>query len=490
MLGARLVRAPCESHQRARGARAVAPGDADPGPSVRHGPHHRRGAGAHAGEGPNARYRYSFDMLGEAALTAADAVSAIFEKYRGAIIAVERRIRPDNAVTGAPQSISVKLSALHPRYEFAQRASRACRSRAALLRSCNSRATAGIGFTDRRRGGRTPGTVAAADRSRCCASDAARRLRRLWACGAGLSKAHTGASRMADRAHARTRRRSLACASSKAPTGTARSSAPRSAALPAIRVHAQGEHGRLLSCLRAARSPRQPTSSIPQFATHNAHTVAYDHGAFRASARRHSNSSACTAWARSSLRRCRRRCRRLSPAASTHRSGTHEDLLPYLVRRLLENGANTSFVNRVVDRAAAGGATSSLIPLPRSTGWPQAAHPRIVLPQALCWRRALEFGGRQFRRCGGARAAEERLRGRRRGAVARRPRSSMAGPAAVSACSSSIRRTNRSSSARSCKLPMPMSNERSSARAPWPRSGKARGAGERAACSRTGGRTL
>jgi RHH-type proline utilization regulon transcriptional repressor/proline dehydrogenase/delta 1-pyrroline-5-carboxylate dehydrogenase len=29
--------------------------------------------------------------------------------------------------------------------------------------------------------------------------------------------------------------------------------------------------------------------------------------------------------------------------------GSHEDLLPYLVRRLLENGANTSFVNRLVD---------------------------------------------------------------------------------------------------------------------------------------------
>ena len=29
--------------------------------------------------------------------------------------------------------------------------------------------------------------------------------------------------------------------------------------------------------------------------------------------------------------------------------GNHEDLLPYLVRRLLENGANTSFVNRIVD---------------------------------------------------------------------------------------------------------------------------------------------
>ena len=32
--------------------------------------------------------------------------------------------------------------------------------------------------------------------------------------------------------------------------------------------------------------------------------------------------------------------------------GSHEDLLPYLVRRLLENGANSSFVNRIVDEKA------------------------------------------------------------------------------------------------------------------------------------------
>jgi RHH-type transcriptional regulator, proline utilization regulon repressor / proline dehydrogenase / delta 1-pyrroline-5-carboxylate dehydrogenase len=33
--------------------------------------------------------------------------------------------------------------------------------------------------------------------------------------------------------------------------------------------------------------------------------------------------------------------------------GTHETLLAYLVRRLLENGANTSFVNRIADHPAA-----------------------------------------------------------------------------------------------------------------------------------------
>ncbi len=35
--------------------------------------------------------------------------------------------------------------------------------------------------------------------------------------------------------------------------------------------------------------------------------------------------------------------------------GTHETLLAYLVRRLLENGANTSFVNRIADQTIARG---------------------------------------------------------------------------------------------------------------------------------------
>ncbi|MFN2335049.1 MAG: proline dehydrogenase family protein, partial [Wenzhouxiangellaceae bacterium] len=66
----------------------------------------------------NRRYRYSFDMLGEAALTAADA-----ERYRKAYVDAIESI--GNAHGGADifdaPSISVKLSALHPRYEPAKR---------------------------------------------------------------------------------------------------------------------------------------------------------------------------------------------------------------------------------------------------------------------------------------------------------------------------------------------------------------------------------
>src|SRR5262245_42855226 len=63
-------------------------------------------------------YRYSFDMLGEAALTRADA-ERYREKYSAAIAAVGKGADARESIT-ARHSISIKLSALHPRYEFAQ----------------------------------------------------------------------------------------------------------------------------------------------------------------------------------------------------------------------------------------------------------------------------------------------------------------------------------------------------------------------------------
>ena len=84
----------------------------------------------------------------------------------------------------------------------------------------------------------------------------------------------------------------------------------------------------------------------PQFATHNAHTVA-NHPRDGRGPRPFSSSSACTAWARHCTRVVRKaegtRCRIYAPV------GAHEDLLAYLVRRLLENGANSSFVHQIID---------------------------------------------------------------------------------------------------------------------------------------------
>ena len=66
----------------------------------------------------HAVYRYSYDMLGESALTSATA-ERYQQDYRDAIAAIGRR-GPFANHTDAP-SISVKLSALHPAYEVARR---------------------------------------------------------------------------------------------------------------------------------------------------------------------------------------------------------------------------------------------------------------------------------------------------------------------------------------------------------------------------------
>ncbi len=84
----------------------------------------------------------------------------------------------------------------------------------------------------------------------------------------------------------------------------------------------------------------------PQFATHNAHTVATilelapDKSAFEFQ-RLHGMGEVLH---RQVMERHGTRCRIYAPV------GTHRDLLAYLVRRLLENGANSSFVNQIVDQ--------------------------------------------------------------------------------------------------------------------------------------------
>src|SRR6185312_17249959 len=62
--------------------------------------------------------------------------------------------------------------------------------------------------------------------------------------------------------------------------------------------------------------------------------------------------------------------------------GTHEDLLAYLVRRLLENGANTSFVHRLVDPAVPEDAIIA-DPIARTRAVGALANPRIPLPRDL-----------------------------------------------------------------------------------------------------------
>src|SRR5205807_1792703 len=118
----------------------------------------------------------------------------------------------------------------------------------------------------------------------------------------------------------------------------------------------------------------------PQFATHNAHTLA---AILELSGERRD-------WEFQRLHgmgeplyeqvvgadKLGRPCRVYAPV------GSHEDLLAYLVRRLLENGANTSFVNRIVDEKAP---LDEIIadPIARLRRLTVKPHPRIPLPAAL-----------------------------------------------------------------------------------------------------------
>src|SRR3546814_4200971 len=71
-----------------------------------------------AGEAEARGYRFSYDMLGEGARTAADA-DRYTASYAEAIAAIGRAARGDDVFGRA--GMSVKLSALHPRYRYAQR---------------------------------------------------------------------------------------------------------------------------------------------------------------------------------------------------------------------------------------------------------------------------------------------------------------------------------------------------------------------------------
>ncbi len=93
----------------------------------------------------NHAYRHSYDMLGEAALTARDA-QRYFDDYTYAIDAIGASVEKNMGVFAAP-GISVKLSALHPRYELAQRG-RVMRELAPKLLALAERAAKhGMGMT-------------------------------------------------------------------------------------------------------------------------------------------------------------------------------------------------------------------------------------------------------------------------------------------------------------------------------------------------------
>jgi RHH-type transcriptional regulator, proline utilization regulon repressor / proline dehydrogenase / delta 1-pyrroline-5-carboxylate dehydrogenase len=326
-----------------------------------------------ADRGANRAFRYSFDMLGEGARTAADA-EIYFDSYAEAIRAVGRSGGGGDDVFSR-DSVSVKLSALHPRYEPFQagRAVPELTDRLVALARIAKAGDAGLtvdaeeserlemsltilenaarhpdlagwdglGMAIQAYQRRAPGVIAWAD---ALAAGSGRRLMVRLVKGAYW-----------DSEIKRTQERGL----SDYPVFTRKS-------------------GTDVSYLACARQLLAAPRLFPAFATHNALTVA-----------------TVLEWAGErrdfEFQRLHGMGEGLYEALMDARGlavrvyapvGGYRDLLAYLVRRLLENGANTSFVHQIADSQL----TDEVLladPVERALATGLTPHPAIRRPAEL-----------------------------------------------------------------------------------------------------------
>ncbi|MWD27555.1 bifunctional proline dehydrogenase/L-glutamate gamma-semialdehyde dehydrogenase PutA [Aquicoccus sp. SCR17] len=285
-------------------------------------------------------YTYSYDMLGEAARTDADA-RRYFDSYSDAIAAIGRACTSRD-IRDNP-GISVKLSALHARYELAHRDRVMDELVPRLRRLCLQAKEADMGLNI---------DAEEADRLTLSLEVIGEMLRDPelagWD-GFGVVVQAYGkrAGAALDWLHARCveNDRRITCRLVKGAYWDTEIKRAQVAGVDGFPVFT-AKPATDVSYIANARKLLGMTDRIyPQFATHNAHTVAAilemaeDHDAYEFQ-RLHGMGEALHDIV---LKREKTRCRIYAPV------GAHRDLLAYLVRRLLENGANSSFVNQIVD---------------------------------------------------------------------------------------------------------------------------------------------
>jgi RHH-type transcriptional regulator, proline utilization regulon repressor / proline dehydrogenase / delta 1-pyrroline-5-carboxylate dehydrogenase len=292
-------------------------------------------------------YRYSFDMLGEAAYTAGDA-ARYYESYRLALVAIAAD-RPDKRASIFERpSISVKLSALHPRYEWIKHARVMTELLPKLIALAAQARESNLAFTiDAEESERLDLMLDVFE-----AMGEAEALRGWNGLGLAVQayskRALPVISWLADLAKRQSRRIPVRLVKGAYWDTEIKRAQEQGLSEYPVFTRKVATDTSYLACARAMLAQRDVI--YPQFATHNAHTLsaiqvfAGDNPDFEFQ-RLHGMGEALY-----ELYREIKQPGRSGPGIRIYAPvGTHEDLLAYLVRRLLENGANTSFVNRLAD---------------------------------------------------------------------------------------------------------------------------------------------
>ena len=342
--------------------------------------------------GPAHHHRYSFDMLGEGARTAADAAH-YFEAYASAIDAIGAAAR-----TGAPADrpgISVKLSALHPRYEALSRM-RVMTDLVPLVRDLAQRAKArDMHFTiDAEEADRLELSLDVID-----AAFADPSLAGWDGFGLAVQAYQNRAEAVIDHIHALAERhdRRITLRLVKGAYWDTEIKRAQERGLDGYPVFTRKAMTDLnyIACARKLLALRPRI--FPQFATHNALSVATiaelagETGDYEFQ-RLHGMGDAL--YAQLHADRPALALRTYAPV------GSHRDLLAYLVRRLLENGANSSFVAQAADETIP---IETLLMRPEQivTSPDQPHAPNLPLPRDLYLprinSRGVEFGDRRAR---------------------------------------------------------------------------------------------
>ncbi|MFA0654617.1 bifunctional proline dehydrogenase/L-glutamate gamma-semialdehyde dehydrogenase PutA [Vibrio sp. 10N.222.49.C12] len=293
-------------------------------------------------------FTYSYDMLGEAALTTADA-NKYFKDYLMAIEAVGRDnyVSPQSKVSSksspAP-SVSIKLSALHPRYEVANEdrvLTELCDTLEQLLRRAIE---LDVAITiDAEEADRLELSLKLFEK--LYRSELVKGWGKFGLVIQAYSKRALPVLVWLNRL-AKEQGDLIPLRLVKGAYWDSEIKWSQQAGFTDYPVYTRKEATDVayLACARYLLSPSVRGNIFPQFASHNAHTVSAiavmtDHKDFEFQ-RLHGMGDSLYNHAMEAYQQS---VRIYAPV------GSHKDLLPYLVRRLLENGANSSFVHRLVD---------------------------------------------------------------------------------------------------------------------------------------------